>query len=215
MGRRPRATALTRRRPHRLQATGSRLSSGARRPPSRASPWRRYGPGTAGPWATCAAVPLVAVSDAPAAFMLTGGPLLFCADHASHQGPQDLARLLPRPPGYGRRGWVNARAGNRGRCDAAAHLTARCRPSLVGMTLCRERHFGPDKGDFSLYFLAHLPEGVTPPADLDSEEVRVGPSRPAVRPVAGGGQDAGPLNCALCCTRRASLSRHSTFPCWS
>ena len=42
------------------------------------------------------------------------------------------------------------------------------------MTLCRERHFGPDKGDFSLYFLAHLPEGMTPPADLDSEEVSGG-----------------------------------------
>lgn len=40
------------------------------------------------------------------------------------------------------------------------------------MTLCRERHFGPDKGDFSLYFLAHLPEGMTPPAVVDSEEVR-------------------------------------------
>ena len=29
----------------------------------------------------------------------------------------------------------------------------------AGMTLCRERHFPKDKGDFSLYFLAHLEPG--------------------------------------------------------
>ena len=27
---------------------------------------------------------------------------------------------------------------------------------LLGMTLLRECHFGPESGDFSLYFLAHL-----------------------------------------------------------
>ncbi len=29
---------------------------------------------------------------------------------------------------------------------------------LLGMTLLRECHFGPESGDFSLYFLAHLSE---------------------------------------------------------
>ena len=34
---------------------------------------------------------------------------------------------------------------------------------VLGMTLLRENHFGPDKGDFSLYFLASLPPGTEVP----------------------------------------------------
>ncbi|EDQ85719.1 uncharacterized protein MONBRDRAFT_11616 [Monosiga brevicollis MX1] len=37
----------------------------------------------------------------------------------------------------------------------------------MGMTVVSERHFGPDSGDFSLFFLAHLPEGVQAPADQE------------------------------------------------
>eukprot|EP00045_Choanoeca_perplexa_P005412 m.45756 g.45756 ORF g.45756 m.45756 type:complete len:358 (-) comp13104_c0_seq2:803-1876(-) len=35
----------------------------------------------------------------------------------------------------------------------------------LGMTVCRERHFPKDKGDFSLYFLAHLEPGTKVPTD--------------------------------------------------
>lgn len=41
----------------------------------------------------------------------------------------------------------------------------------LGMTLVGEKHFGPEQGDFSLYFLASLPEGTEIPSDVASEEV--------------------------------------------
>lgn len=38
---------------------------------------------------------------------------------------------------------------------------------VLGMTLCKEIHFGPDQGDFSLYFLASLPPGTVVPDAID------------------------------------------------
>lgn len=40
----------------------------------------------------------------------------------------------------------------------------------LGMTLLAQRHFPKDKGDFSLFFMASLPEGTELPFDASGEE---------------------------------------------
>jgi len=74
-----------------------------------------------------------------------------------------ISRSLPELPGLGSRpSFAQTMLRVAEKDGSIAFFTDK-----LGMTLLDARHFGPDRGDFSLYFLASLPTGVVLPAADD------------------------------------------------